>query len=127
MGIKAALDEAIDRGVELQIKFKNDPGGPLPQGKIERIAIATLPVTNGDDEDHVPVKSPVHYRLMAPAEVPSRSGQPNKMFLPIVFDAEDVLWFTEGPLTADGEKVVVTPTMSAAPGGRTPSGIHIPR
>jgi hypothetical protein len=117
MSIKAAFDEALSRGVELQIKFKNDPNpAPLGPGKIERFEIA------GAQLDHI-------YKMFVPAAMGGKPGHgPIQMVLPIVFDIDDVLWFTEGPLNQDGEKVVTTPKNGGATlPGRTPGGLHIPR
>lgn len=122
--IQRALDIAIATGKELQIKLKHDfsisQGGmsaPLGPGKVERIELhGTLDVAGPTG-----VIGCV-YKLYVPAMLPPTkpSERPKQMILPITFAADDVLWFSEGPLNEEGSPIVTVT------GGKTPGGLHIP-
>jgi hypothetical protein len=112
--IARALDQLIetDAGLELQIKLKHDLNpAPLGPGKIERIVI-----TNEGHADEVV------YKMFVPAGF-QQGKNVTQMILPIVFSGDDILWFSEGPLNAAGEKVVTTTTKEPHPGNRSPSGL----
>lgn len=121
MTIKHAFDEAIDRGVELQIKLKGDLNpAPLGPGKVERVVIHVNDPRGAFDS--------TAYKMFVPAAMQGKPGSGVvQMVLPIVFDVDDVLWFSEGPLNKDGEQVVTTMKQSSSLPGRTPGGLHIPR
>lgn len=95
-------------GKNIQLKFAGDPH---PVGPVELEVAST---------DH----AWLIFRINLPAMMQAPGGrQPVQVIMPIDFDADAVVWVSEGPNNAEGDKLVHD---IPAPGGRTAGGIVIP-
>lgn len=142
-----AFDDVIARKVEIQIKFKNDINPqPIGPGKLEHVEIVAGPsqwlvelpsgvmmhnTYNQAEADRRCSEIPTSvvreskttvalYKITVPAMLQTPNGGAKKMLMPMIFDPDDVLWFSEGPLNADNEPAVIT-----MGGNRSPGGIHL--
>jgi hypothetical protein len=114
--IRFALDDVTARGVDVQLKFKGDlspqPIGPGKLTWVDHIEIRK------EDGCQIPRRL---YKITAPATIQTAPNMPpRKISFPMIFDADDVLWISEGPLNAEDEPAIVTP------GGNRTGGLHIP-
>jgi len=110
--LKSVFDAHIVKGTHLQIKLRHDSSQqPYGPGKIECVA---NPDPTGEFS-HI-------YRIMIPAMIQtSPNTPPQPILLPLVFAFEDLLFFSEPPVNAEGDSAIVTP----GGGRRTPGGLHI--
>ncbi len=97
---------------EIQLKFQGDPS-PVGPVKLEVV-------------DNKKVSGGIFFRINLPAMMGVAGQQPVQVILPIDFDAEAVVWVSEGPKNGEGDKLVHD--LAAPHGtGRTPGGIVIPK
>lgn len=106
------LDSYVDK--DILLKFKGDIApSPMGPGRLSRL----------DDwhqraEPDGTVSAQHGYQLLTPSVIGDPNGQRANVLLPIVFEAEDVLWISTGPIHPNGESAIVTPG-----GKRSASGI----
>lgn len=107
-------------GKSIQLKFRGD-SRELGPGKLEQI-----PIITASDDGEVTTYSGTFFRLNVEAMMgdPRQPQAQTRVTLPLDFDAEEVVWVSEGPKNAEGDKLV----HDIAPAGekRTGGGIVIP-
>lgn len=101
-------------GKNVQIKLRGEPR-ELGPGKLEEIT------KREEIGDTTHVGLPL-FRFHVPAHLgdPRQPQSIKQVILPVDFEAEDVVWVSEGPKNADGEQLV-----QPLPGNRTPGGLVI--
>ncbi len=110
--IHLVIEQLIAKGVEFQVGLRGSPS-PLGPGKVEP-AIYTI------FDGNAPVCVRL-YKMLLPANMQeNKNARPKSVILPITFDAADVQIVIEAPINRDGDTALITP------GGRGPSGLHIP-
>ncbi len=111
------IEQLIAKGVEFQIGLRGSPQTVGP-GKVERVEIDLAEAERVAGAPSVLV----FYRMLVPAAMQAdKTSRPKNVFLPVLFDAEDVQLVIEAPLNREGEPAIITPN-----GGRSAGGLHIP-
>jgi len=112
MAFKDVLNALVDAKAEVQIQLRAPGSQPLGPGKLEKYVMP--------DADR-PLLGNI-YRITIQADMKATAvARPQRVLVPILFCADDVICITEAPIAVEGEKIV-----TLEPGSRTPSGLHIP-
>ncbi len=114
---KDLLEALVD--TDVQIKFKGEIQPQPLVGKLSKHVLIKRDHLYTDLVSHVDVGM---FQIVTVGAISDgKGGVAGHVLLPIIFDAEDVLWLSTGPIQSDGTSAIMTPG-----GNRSPSGLVIP-